>query len=250
MPNTAPILAGNHVWYLCMRSGKGSSISSALWLRTVPRLLGTGFAACVGLFVCCGLSALGPALTYDYGWNWAGVYSGSEDRLFNVAYGKLNVVACAPAYSAERDPFIQKISDHLVKVDSDSLWQSYPESSGYACTVSSGFPVHSFQGVYVLKKANQWNWTICTVDKCWIVSQGLGDPNPQLALSVIPYGPLVGGIFANTLIWASPVWIALWLLRVIRAQLRRLRKRCESCGYRLSGRGAAHYCPECGYPQA
>jgi len=70
-----------------------------------------------------------------------------------------------------------------------------------------------------------------------------------LALSrawrALPYRPIWTGAVLNTLLFASVVWLILFLPGVVRRMERRRLGRCEVCGYDL--RGAGHgVCPECG----
>ena len=183
---------------------------------------------------------------YKFGWWEYGLYRDAEGRLYEVAYGPLNVTACARAYSEEQKRLGKQLGQMLQCIDSGALWKPVSESAGVGCTVTTGFPVHAFQGGYLLAGAPPRRWTATSVDSCWTLGQDLGDPNPQIAMTVMPYGPIYPGVIADTLIWGSAIWGTWIMWRVGRATWRRHAGRCERCGYLLTGAGDQVRCPECG----
>lgn len=67
--------------------------------------------------------------------------------------------------------------------------------------------------------------------------------SPIFLMPVIPLLPIATGFIANTLIYASILWLAFVAPGVIRLSRRRRRGLCLACGYDLA---ALPRCPECG----
>ncbi len=73
----------------------------------------------------------------------------------------------------------------------------------------------------------------------WIAQQRAGHVLPL----ILPLFPIATGFTANTLIYASVLWLAFAARGVLRTARRRRRGQCLACGYDLA---ALPKCPECG----
>jgi hypothetical protein len=65
----------------------------------------------------------------------------------------------------------------------------------------------------------------------------------------LPLRPIWTGLAVDTVFWAGTWWMALLVPRRLRSAWRRLKNRCQSCGYDLRGHGdggRSVRCPECG----
>jgi hypothetical protein len=61
---------------------------------------------------------------------------------------------------------------------------------------------------------------------------------------LIPYRPIVPGVFGDVLFWGAASWAAAATGGGLRRALRRRRGRCPQCGYELNA--SMSLCPECG----
>jgi hypothetical protein len=71
------------------------------------------------------------------------------------------------------------------------------------------------------------------------------DPSTSYTREV-PFAPIPAGLIVDTLVWATPWWLALFGMRRIRRWNRLRRDHCPHCDYNLAGLAADSPCPECG----
>jgi hypothetical protein len=87
-------------------------------------------------------------------------------------------------------------------------------------------------------------FAIVTGIKC--LEQPNGEPLPYKTL---PIKPILAGFVANSVMYASALWLLLFAPGQLRRHLRHKRGRCIKCGYDLRGNFSAG-CPECGWQRA